>query len=78
VEELCNDLGCSTASFYTWKKRYGDASVAKAKRLRQLKRENDRLLNIVGCLGQNGTRMGPGRQKRLEIEGMREVLAKRH
>ncbi|GGJ87250.1 transposase [Deinococcus aquiradiocola] len=26
VEELCRDLGCSTASFYTWKKRYGDAS----------------------------------------------------
>ncbi len=28
VEELCRDLGCSTASFYLWKKRYGDASVA--------------------------------------------------
>ena len=36
VEELCRDLGCSTASFYAWKKRYGDASVAEAKRLRQL------------------------------------------
>ncbi|GGJ75727.1 hypothetical protein GCM10008939_19910 [Deinococcus aquiradiocola] len=64
MEELCRDLGCSTASFSTWKKRYGDASVAEAKRLRQLERENDRLLNIVG-------------QQRLEIEGMREVLAKK-
>ncbi|WP_425556376.1 transposase, partial [Deinococcus rubellus] len=25
VEALCRDLGCSTASFYLWKKRYGDA-----------------------------------------------------
>ena len=63
VEELCRDLGCSTASFYLWKKRYGDASVAEAKRhlgqnsaddhacpLRRLERENDRLLKIVGVL----------------------------
>lgn len=77
VEELCRDLGCSTASFYLWKKRYGDASVVEAKRLlgqssaaghacplRRLERENDRLLKIVG-------------QQRLELEGMREVLAKK-
>ena len=77
VEELCRDLGCSTASFSLWKKRYGDASVAEAKRrlgqnsaddhacpLRRLERENDRLLKIVG-------------QQRLEIEGMREVIAKK-
>ena len=34
-------------------------------RMRRLERENDRLLKIVG-------------QQRLEIEGMREVLAKKH
>ena len=50
VEELCRDLGCSTTSFSLWKKRYGDASVAEAKRLRRLERENDRLLKIVGVL----------------------------
>ncbi|WP_407542361.1 transposase [Deinococcus radiomollis] len=50
VEELCRDLGCSTASFSLWKKRYGDASVAEAKRIRRLERENDRLLKIVGVL----------------------------
>ena len=64
VEELCRDLGCSTASFYLWKKRYGDASVVEAQRLRRMERENDRLLKIVG-------------QQRLELEGMREVLAKK-
>jgi len=46
VEELCRDIGCSTASFYLWKKRYGDASVAEAKRLRRLERQNDQLLKL--------------------------------
>jgi putative transposase len=77
VDELCRNLGCCTASFYLWKKRYGDASFAVAKRLlgqnsaddhacplRRLERENDRLLKIVG-------------QQRLETLGMREVLAKK-
>lgn len=33
VEELCRDLGCSTASFYAWKKKYGDTNVDEARRL---------------------------------------------
>ncbi|WP_158591703.1 transposase [Deinococcus cavernae] len=33
VEELCRDLGCSTASFYAWKKKYGDTSPDEARRL---------------------------------------------
>ncbi|WP_194165368.1 transposase [Deinococcus terrestris] len=45
VEELCRDLGCSTASYYTWKKKYGDTTPDEAKRR----------------LGQNSTRMGLGR-----------------
>ncbi|WP_373287992.1 transposase [Deinococcus aquiradiocola] len=60
VEELCRDLGCSTASCSTWKKRYGDAGVAKARRLRQLERGNDRLLKIVD-------------QQRLEIACARQL-----
>ncbi|WP_425556224.1 hypothetical protein [Deinococcus rubellus] len=63
VEKLCRALGCITASFCLWKKRYGDASIAEAKRrlgqnsaaghacpLRRLERENDRLLRIVGVV----------------------------
>ena len=64
VEELCRDLGCSTASFYTWKKKYGDTSPDEAKRLRQLEKENARLLRIVG-------------QQRLEIDAMRDVIQKK-
>ncbi|MPY68172.1 transposase [Deinococcus sp. SDU3-2] len=49
VEELCRDLGCSTASYYTWKKKYGDTTPDEAKRLRRLEKENARLLRIVAC-----------------------------
>ena len=64
VEELCRDLGCSTASFYAWKKKYGDTNVDEARRLRQLEKENARLLRIVG-------------QQRLEIDAMRDVIHKK-
>jgi putative transposase len=45
IEELCRDLGCSTASYSAWKKKYGDTTPDEAKRR----------------LGQNSTRMGLGR-----------------
>ena len=61
IEELCRDLGCSTASYYAWKKKYGDTTVDEARRLRRLEKENARLLRIVG-------------QQRLEIDAMRDVI----
>jgi len=64
VEELCRDFGCSPASFYAWRKKYGATTPDEAKRLRHLEKENARLLRIVG-------------QQRLELEGMKEVLAKK-
>jgi putative transposase len=64
VEELCRDLGCSTASYYAWKKKYGDTTADEAKRLRQLEKENARLLRIVG-------------QQRLEMDAMKEVIQKK-
>ncbi|KEF34162.1 MULTISPECIES: transposase [Deinococcus] len=64
VEELCRDLGCSTASYYAWKKKYGDTNVDEARRLRRLEKENARLLRIVG-------------QQRLEIDAMRDVIQKK-
>ena len=64
IEELCRDLGCSTASYYAWKKKYGDTTADEARRLRQLEKENARLLRIVG-------------QQRLEIDAMKEVIQKK-
>ncbi|MFC3861370.1 transposase, partial [Deinococcus antarcticus] len=33
VEDLCREFGCSTASYYTWKKKYGDTNPDEARRL---------------------------------------------
>lgn len=33
VEDLCRDFGCSTASYYAWKKKYGDTNADEARRL---------------------------------------------
>ena len=33
VEDLCRDFGCSTASYYAWKKKYGDTNPDEARRL---------------------------------------------
>ncbi|MFC6667701.1 transposase [Deinococcus radiopugnans] len=63
VEDLCRDFGCSTASYYAWKKKYGDTNADEAKRLRRLEKENARLLRIVG-------------QQRLEIDAMKDVIGK--
>lgn len=64
VEYLCREFGCSTASYYAWKKKYGDINVDEAKRLRRLEKENARLLKIVG-------------QQRLEIDAMKDVIGKK-
>ncbi len=64
IEDLCRDFGCSAASYYAWKKKYGDTNVDEAKRLRRLEKENARLLRIVG-------------QQRLEIDAMTEVIGKK-
>lgn len=64
IEELCREFGVSSATYYAWKKKYGDSSPDDAKRLRQLERENARLLRIVG-------------QQRLELDAVKWVLAKK-
>ena len=33
VEDLCREFGCSTASYYIWKKKYGDTNPDEARRL---------------------------------------------
>lgn len=64
TEELCRKHGCSTASFYAWKQKFGDASSDNMRQLRRLQRENERLLKLVG-------------QQQFELEAMKDVLAKK-
>jgi putative transposase len=48
--DVCRQLGCSEASFYIWKKRYGNLGITEVRELRQLREENTRLKRLVADL----------------------------
>ena len=50
VEDICRGLGISQATFYNWKKKYGELGAREVRRLRQLEEENLRLKKLVADL----------------------------
>ena len=50
VVEVCRQIGISEATYYTWKKKYGELGVSELRKLRQLEDENVRLRRIVADL----------------------------
>ena len=50
VAEVCRKAGISEATFYVWRKRYGNLLPTEMKRLRQLEDENAKLKRIVAEL----------------------------
>jgi putative transposase len=50
VEEICRQLGISQATFFNWKKKYGDIGVSELRKLRQLEEENQQLKKLVADL----------------------------
>lgn len=50
VPLACKDAGISEPSYYRWRKEYGGLGVEKAKRLKELERENARLRRLVADL----------------------------
>jgi putative transposase len=50
VSDVCRSLGISEATFYNWKKKYGDMGATEVRRLRQLEDENARLKRVVADL----------------------------
>jgi putative transposase len=50
VPDVCRQMGCSEASFYIWKKRYGSLAVSEVREIRQLRDENARLKRVVAEL----------------------------
>ena len=43
VDEICRRHGISTATFYTWRKKFGGMEAGEAKRLKELEAENAKL-----------------------------------
>jgi len=50
VPEVTRKLGVSEATYYVWRKRYGQLAVAEIRRLRQLEEENRKLKQLVADL----------------------------
>ncbi len=50
VADVCRQLGVSDATFYNWKKKYGNLGVSELRQLRQLRDENARLKRLVADL----------------------------
>ncbi len=47
VDDICRRHAISSATFYTWRKKYGGMEASDAKRLRELEAENAKLKRIV-------------------------------
>jgi len=50
VAQVLRQHGISQATYYNWKAKYGGASVAELKRLRELEAENAKLKHIYADL----------------------------
>ena len=50
VGDVCRQIGVSEATFYVWKKRYGNLGLLEVRELRQLRDENARLKRLVADL----------------------------
>ena len=50
VAEVCRKAGISEATFYVWRKKYGNLVPTEMKRFRQLEDENAKLKRIVAEL----------------------------
>lgn len=50
VNEVCRQLGVSSATFYKWKAKYGGLEASELSRLRELEEENRRLKQMYADL----------------------------
>ena len=50
VADVCRQMGVSEATFYVWKKKYGNLGVTGLRQLRQLRDQNARLKRLVADL----------------------------
>jgi putative transposase len=50
AQELCRELGISTASFYKWRQRYSGMEVKELKKMKELEEENARLKRMFAEL----------------------------
>ena len=50
VEVVCKQLGISDATYYNWRKQYGQMDLSQVKQFKSLQKENTQLKNLVADL----------------------------
>ena len=50
VEQACKQLGISGATYYNWRRQYGQMKLDQVKHLRSVEKENARLKKLVAEL----------------------------
>jgi transposase-like protein len=50
VDEICRQSGISNATYYKWRKQYGQMQLSQVKHLKSLQKENVRLKRLVADL----------------------------
>jgi putative transposase len=64
IAQLAREHGVTEQTVYRWRRKFGGATVPDVRRLKQLEKENSRLLRLLG-------------QREVEIDGMKELLRKK-
>jgi len=64
ITEICKKAGVSEVSFYRWRNKFSGNTVQDVRKLKQLEKDNARLLRLLG-------------QRDVEIDAMKELLAKK-
>jgi len=64
ARELCRKHAVSDATFYTWRKKYGDMEVPEVKCLKSLEEENARLRKLLAkaMLDKEALQVAPGQK----------------
>jgi putative transposase len=50
AEDICRELGITTASFYKWRQRYGGMEASDVKKMKEIQEENSRLKRMYADL----------------------------
>jgi putative transposase len=50
AEDICRELGITTAAFYKWRQRYGGMEVSDVKKMKTIEEENARLKRMYAEL----------------------------
>jgi putative transposase len=64
IAQVAREHGVTEQSVYRWRRKFGGSTVPDVRRLKQLEKENRRLLRLLG-------------QRDVEIDAMKELIAKK-